>query len=173
MRLVNYTSITRQDMKCSIEELVWINDVFYIQIDRKDKKGNWYWHTTFKIKDPRLPLKNICACIFAAKLFWALKGTFFSSTQDVILKILIWVVKKNRAKIDQMKITVLLAKILLAFISEGIYYNAKSFWQSFVTTGVLLRKTIKIFLNLTIYLWLQLIINLLKARQCTSSQVIT
>ena len=40
MRLVNYTSITRQDMKCSIEELVWINDVFYIQIDRKDKKGN-------------------------------------------------------------------------------------------------------------------------------------
>ena len=121
MRLVNYTSITRQDMKCSIEELVWINDVFYIQIDRKDKKGNWYWHTTFKIKDPRLPLKNICACIFAAKLFWALKGTFFSSTQDVILKILIWVVKKNRARTDQMKITVLLEKILLAFISEGIY----------------------------------------------------
>ena len=121
MRLVNYPSITQQDMNCSNEELVWINDVFYIQIDRKDKKGNWYWHTTFKIKDPRLPLKNICACIFAAMLFWALKGTFFSSTRDVILKILIWVVKKNRARTDQMKITVLLEKILLAFISEGIY----------------------------------------------------
>ena len=40
MRLVNYTSITRKDMNCNNEELVWINDVFYIQIDRKDKKGN-------------------------------------------------------------------------------------------------------------------------------------